>query len=83
MHLSESGILSWLDVSELGSSEEVVAYLLEHANVLVNAGSAYGTQGAGHIRVVTGCFAEDSKAEEVFTRMAKALEQLAEAKHIR
>jgi bifunctional pyridoxal-dependent enzyme with beta-cystathionase and maltose regulon repressor activities len=46
----------------------------------VNAGSAYGTQGAGHIRVVTGCFAEDSKAEEVFTRMAKALEQLGDCR---
>jgi aspartate/methionine/tyrosine aminotransferase len=70
---SESGILTWIDVSRLGTSEEVVAYLLEHAKVLVNSGSAYGEQGKGFIRVVTGCFAEDSRAKEVFLRMATAL----------
>ena len=82
MEKSESGILSWLDISQLGSSEEVVAYLLEHANVLVNAGTPYGAQGAGHIRIVTSCFADDEKADEVFTRIAKALKQLARNKHL-
>lgn len=83
MQKSESGILSWLDVSELGTDAEVVAYLLEHANVLVNAGSAYGKQGEGHIRIVTSCFADDAKAAEVFIRMAKALRKLGEQKGIR
>jgi aspartate/methionine/tyrosine aminotransferase len=72
-----------LDVSELGTDAEVVACLLEHANVLVNAGSAYGKQGEGHIRIVTSCFADDAKAAEVFTRMAKALRKLGEQKGIR
>ncbi len=83
MQMSESGILSWLDISRLGSAEEVVAYLLEHAAVLVNAGTPYGKQGEGHIRIVTSCFAEDEKADEVFARMEKALRTLAEEKGLR
>jgi aspartate/methionine/tyrosine aminotransferase len=73
---SESGILTWMDISDLGTSEEVVSYLLENANVLVNAGTPYGEQGKGFIRVVTSCFAEDDHAREVFLRMAKALTEL-------
>lgn len=82
MSPSESGILSWLDVSRLGSSDEVVAFLLEHAKVLVNSGVPYGTQGEGHIRVVTSCFADDAKAMEVFSRMADALSLLARKNHL-
>ena len=73
---SESGILTWLDVSAIGSSKEVAAYLLQEANVLVNDGSGYGELGKGHLRIVTSVFKEDEKAREVFTRIAKALEKL-------
>jgi aspartate/methionine/tyrosine aminotransferase len=73
---SESGILTWLDVSAIGSSKEVAAYLLQEANVLVNDGSGYGELGKGHLRIVTSVFKEDEKAKEVFTRIAKALEKL-------
>ncbi len=83
MQMSESGILSWLDVSRLGSAEEVAAYLLEHAKVLVNAGTPYGEQGKGHIRIVTSCFADDRKADEVFSRIESSLRILAETKRIR
>ncbi len=83
MKKSESGILSWLDVSELGSDSEVVAYLLEHANVLVNAGSAYGAQGKGHIRIVTSCIDDDQRAESVFHRIAQALRSLGAQKNLR
>ena len=51
---SESGFLTWLDVSRLGSSEEIVTYLLKEAHVAVNAGSAYGLNGEGFIRLVHG-----------------------------
>lgn len=83
MRKSESGILSWLDVSRLGSDVEVVTHLLEKANVLVNAGSAYGEMGKGHIRLVSSCIADDTKAETVFSRIAEALAELARAKGIR
>ena len=51
---SESGFLTWLDVSRLGSSEEIATYLLKEAHVAVNAGSAYGLNGEGFIRLVHG-----------------------------
>jgi bifunctional pyridoxal-dependent enzyme with beta-cystathionase and maltose regulon repressor activities len=82
MRPSESGILSWLDVSQLGTSEEVAAYLLQEANVLVNAGSAYGEQGKGFLRIVTGVFADDTRAEAAFNRIKTALTKLAEQKSI-
>lgn len=76
MRKSESGILSWLNIEKLGSSEEVTEYLLKEANVLVNAGCFYGKQGEGHIRIVTSCFKDDEKARSVFERMKEALIEL-------
>lgn len=73
MMLPESGILAWLDVSRLGSSSELVSYLIKEASVLVNDGAAYGPGGEGHLRFVPGCFADDDKAEAVFLRIARAL----------
>lgn len=72
---SESGILTWINVSKLGTSSDIVAYLLKEANVLVNDGSSYGELGKGHIRVVTSVFGDDEKAKEVFNRIATALEK--------
>lgn len=73
MLLPESGILSWLDVSALGTDTEVAAYLLKHAHVSVNEGHNYGAQGAGHLRIVHACCREDDKAAAVFARIAEAL----------
>lgn len=82
MNKSESGILSWLDVSALGNSDEVVQYIKEHANVLVNDGAAYGEMGKGHIRIVTACFAKDEDCIVRLNRIKKALTQLAYEKGI-
>lgn len=76
MQLPESGILSWLDVSALGTDGEVAAYLLEHARVLVNEGRNYGAQGAGHLRIVHACYKDDEKAASVFARIADALTRM-------
>ena len=76
MALPESGILSWLDVSALGTSEEVAARILSDARVLVNEGEPYGAEGAGHLRIVHGCFADESRAREVYARIAAVLTEL-------
>ena len=73
---AQSGFLTWLDVSALGEAQAVAAYLVEHARVLVNDGSAYGEQGKGHLRIVHGCFADESRAADAFARIRKALFQL-------
>lgn len=80
MQRSESGILSWLNIGALGTSAEVTAYLLKEADVLVNDGSFYGEQGAGHIRVVTSCIQDDAAAIRVFERMKAALTALGKSR---
>lgn len=82
IQMSESGILSWLNVSELGKSEEVADYILQQAKVLVNAGNIYGSQGEGYIRIVTACFREDTQAAEALERVKEALLKLGKEKGI-
>ncbi len=82
MRPSESGILSWLDVSRLGTSQEIVDYLREEALIMVNPGSQYGACGEGFIRIVSACFADDKDAAACFERIADALTKLAKEKGI-
>jgi aspartate/methionine/tyrosine aminotransferase len=82
MEMSESGILSWLDISRLGTSEEVANYIMEHAKIMVNQGTPYGKQGEGYIRIVTACFAKDEDAVLRFNRIKEALTRLASEKGI-
>ena len=67
---------------ELGTSEEVANYIMEHAKIMVNQGTPYGAQGAGYLRIVTACFAKDEDAVLRFTRIKDALTQLAKEKGI-
>lgn len=80
MRMPESGILSWINVAQLGSSEEVAAYILEHAKVLVNEGVPYGEHGEGFLRIVTGCFSSDKQAEDALLRIKAALVTLGREK---
>ena len=80
MKISESGILSWLNISRLGSSEEVAARIMNEARILVNQGTPYGSQGEGHIRIVTACFAEDDDAILRFNLIKNTLTKMAQEK---
>lgn len=82
MKLSESGFLSWVDVSALGTESEIMAYLGEHALVSINSGLPYGEQGRGHIRIVHGVFASDEDLEAAILRMREALLKLSKEKGI-
>lgn len=76
----ESGILAWLNVSKLGTSEEVANYILKEAKILVNEGTPYGINGEGYLRIVYACFMEDAKAREAYTRIKNALIKLGKEK---
>lgn len=76
MSKPESGILSWVNISKLGTAEEVAAYILANAKILVNEGVPYGAQGEGHLRIVTGCFMDDDDALNAFNRIKDALIKL-------
>ena len=80
MRLSESGFLSWIDVSRLGTEQEVSDYLLEHAKVALNIGTPYGEQGRGHLRIVQGAIGSDEEIEKVLTRMRSALLELSKTR---
>jgi bifunctional pyridoxal-dependent enzyme with beta-cystathionase and maltose regulon repressor activities len=73
MRPSQSGILSWIDISELGTAGEVAAHLRDHAAVIVNEGDAYGPGGEGHLRIVHGALSERARFEAVARRMREAL----------
>lgn len=80
MRLSESGFLSWIDVSRLGTEQEVSDYLLEHAKVALNIGTPYGEQGRGHLRIVQGAIGSDEEIETVLKRMRGALLELSKTR---
>ena len=78
--LPESAYLTWADVSALGTAEEVAAYLMREAKVCVNAGTPYGKMGAGHIRIVHGCFLDEARICRAMERVRAALLQLSREK---
>ncbi|NMD37536.1 MAG: pyridoxal phosphate-dependent aminotransferase [Christensenellaceae bacterium] len=83
MKLPESGILSWLYIGDLGTSEEVANRIMNDAKIMVNQGTPYGAQGEGYIRIVTACFARDEDAQERFDRIRAVLMKMAEEKGLK
>lgn len=75
MNMPEAGFYSWIDVSALGSSADVAAYLVKAAKVSCNDGCHYGDQGAGHLRLIHGCLWDDDACFDVIERMANALQK--------
>lgn len=81
--LPESGFMAWIDVSRLGDSTDIVAHLIREAKVACNDGKAYGSQGAGHLRLIIGCYWDDQTALSAIDRMCAALGKLAAEEGIR
>lgn len=73
MQMPESGFLGWVDVSGLGSSGEIVSYLIKEALVSVNDGINYGIGGEGHIRIVLGVYRDNQKVIDALHRIRDAL----------
>ena len=82
MQFPESGFLSWLDVSRLGTENEVAEYLGKYAKISINPGTPYGEEGRGHIRIVQGVLAREEELKEAVERMRAALFKLAKEKGI-
>ena len=62
-----------MDVSRLGSSTEIVEYLLKEARVSVNDGVNYGIGGEGHIRIVLGVYKDNRKVVDALEGIRDAL----------
>ncbi len=80
--MRESGFMCWLDVSQLGDSTDIYSYLISEAKVICNDGKPYGEFGAGHLRLIIGCYWDDKKSFEAMDRIAAALGKLAKEKGI-
>ncbi|MBN1332969.1 MAG: pyridoxal phosphate-dependent aminotransferase [Synergistales bacterium] len=80
MKMSESGLASWLDISQLGSADEVAAYLREKARIIVSPGTEYGEHGEGHLRIVTSCYRNDEDAIARFEQIKQTLSAMAKEK---
>lgn len=74
----ESGFLSWVDVSALGTGEEVAAHLLQDARTSVNSGEPYGESGRGHLRIVHGCYRDPAELTAALEDIAASLHRLAQ-----
>ena len=67
----EGTIYAFPDISATGlKSQDCAERLLEETGVVVEAGSFYGAEGEGHLRVCFGC-AELDLLEEAMTRMQR------------
>lgn len=77
MPLMESGFFGWVNVSRLGDSTEITNYLAQEAKVMVNDGKFYGDQGAGHLRIIYGVFADRQRSFEGIDRICAALSRRA------
>ena len=82
MKMSESGILSWLNISKLGTSQEIADRIMNEAKIMVNQGTPNGSQGEGHIRIVTACFADDKNASDRLHRIRNVLMNVAREKKL-
>ncbi|MEG1895760.1 MAG: pyridoxal phosphate-dependent aminotransferase [Oscillospiraceae bacterium] len=83
MLMSQSGFLSWVDVSKLGSESEVLQYLAKHAMVSINSGAPYGNNGKGHIRIVHGVLGNEQEMELAINRIRDGLLKLSKEKGIK
>jgi len=81
--LPESSFFLWVNISELGTSDEVVEYLIKHANVGVAPGYWFGPRGEGYLRIITGVLKDTKKYTQAIERIAEALNKLSSDKNSR
>jgi len=73
MNLPEATFLAWLDCRALNLETEPSEFFLKEARVAMNAGSWFGANGTGYVRLNFGC--PQSVLEEALERMRLALKK--------
>ena len=71
--LPMAGFSFWLDVRKLGTSDEIVDYLVKEAQVGVGPGTWFGINCEGFLRVMFACYRDDETIYEAYRRIAAAL----------
>ena len=74
-HIPEGTYLIWIDLSAYGgTSEELVKRFMRESKVLIEAGTMFGAQAEGYVRINIAC--PRSLLKEAFNRMANTLNKL-------
>lgn len=76
------GFYHWVNISELGTSLEVVKHLVETQQLGVSPGNWFGNVGEGYIRVMYGSNGRDEIFREGVSRLAAGLRELAGLKGV-
>jgi cystathionine beta-lyase len=66
----DASYLAWLDMSALGWGDDPAQFALDRAKVALSSGPAFGSQGAGYVRMNLGC--APGTITEAVTRLARA-----------
>lgn len=81
MEMPEAGFFCWVNVSALGTGDEIAAQLMERRIAAVNGGSPYGQQGRDYIRIILGSMSEE-QVRAALERIAAFFRELAAQKGI-
>jgi aspartate/methionine/tyrosine aminotransferase len=81
--LPDAGYYFWADISELGTSSEIVDFLIDDADVGVGPGTWFGERGEGFVRIMYGAVAEEASYVEGIERIVHSLTKLAASRGIR
>jgi len=73
----ESSCFAWVNISNLGTSQDIVDYLIRDARVAVNPGPVFGECGEGYIRVVFGSLKNSDLCRRALLRIKESLTKLA------
>lgn len=80
--LPEGGFYFWINISQLGTSEEVRDWLISDAQVGVGLGTWFTPLGEGFLRVMYGAVPRETLYDEALHRMNISLRKLAAIKHV-
>jgi aspartate/methionine/tyrosine aminotransferase len=79
--MPEATFLIWINISQLGTSDEVASHLREKARVAVTTGSRYGKYGEGYLRLNIAQL-DETKFKHVLEQITICLTELASIKGI-
>ncbi len=79
--LPESGFMIWVNISKLGTTREIIDFLIQDANVMVSGGRGFGKESEGFIRIILGSLAiECACFNDALDRVVTSLSKLAAEK---
>ena len=76
--LPESGFMIWVNISRLGTTKEIIDFLIRDAKIMVSGGSGFGKGSEGFIRIILGSLATECGCfNDALDRIVTSLTSLA------